>query len=80
MSCGNLLVAGEGGGEGEEGGEEVSVAFPAHCESAVVAEPGDGAFDFPALGAQVFAGLDARPGDPGRDPAFAQEPHVGLEW
>jgi hypothetical protein len=43
------LAAGDSCREGEERGEEVSVALVPESESAVAAEPGDGPFDGPAM-------------------------------
>lgn len=50
----------------------MGVAFVADGEAAVAAEPGDGAFDLPAVAAEAFAGVDAAAGDAGGDAAFAQ--------
>ena len=51
VSCREDLVAGDGGGELEEYEKVVTVAFVADGQSAVAGEPGDGAFDFPAVSA-----------------------------
>ena len=52
-------------GEGEEGAEEAGVAFVAYGQASVSGEPGDGAFDLPAVSAEAFAGVDAAAGDAG---------------
>lgn len=54
------------------------MAFVADRDAAVAAEPGDGAFDLPAVSAEVFAGVDAAAGDAGGDAALAQPGAVGL--
>lgn len=48
-------------------------AFVANGDAAVATEPGDRPFDLPPVAVEPFAGLDALAGDPGRDPAVAQE-------
>ena len=61
-----LLVAGERGGEGEEGGEVGALAFVADAQAAVAEEPGDGAFDLPAVPAEAFLSvldIDSSGGD-----------------
>src|SRR3712207_4450930 len=60
VSGGELLVAGQCGGEGEECGEQPGAAFVALGQSAVAGGPGDRAFDDPAVPAQPGAGLTPR--------------------
>jgi hypothetical protein len=74
VSVGEFLVAGEGCGECEECGEEVAIALVSQGQAAVAAEPGDGAFDDPAVPTQPGRRLDAAAGDAVADPAFAQCP------
>ena len=50
----------------------VAVDFVAQGESAVSGEPGQGAFDFPAVSTEAFAGVDSTAGDAGRDCALTQ--------
>src|SRR5688500_12432431 len=66
-SGGQSLVAGERRGEGEECGEQPGAALVAAGEPAVAGQPGQRAFDDPAVPAELLAGLDAAAGDPGRD-------------
>jgi hypothetical protein len=47
-----LPVADEAAGEGEEGLVDVGAAFVADAETPVVVQPGEGAFDDPALAAE----------------------------
>src|SRR5258708_2963627 len=62
----------EGGRELDEGVVELGSAFPAGRESALVVEPGVGAFDRPALAAQRVA-CTALPG-----PALLGDPRLDL--
>jgi hypothetical protein len=78
VSCGEFLVAGDRRGEGEECGEQVGVAFVADGEAAVAGEPGDGAFDLPAVSAEALVGVDAAAGDARGDAALAQPGPVDL--
>lgn len=74
-----FLVAGEGGGEGEEGAEVVGIAFVSDGESAVTEQPCDRSFDHPTVFAQLLAGLDAFAGDPDGDAAVADpRPQFGV--
>ena len=50
---------------------EVGVALVADGEAAVAGEPGDGAFDLPAVSAEAVAGVDAAAGDARDDAALA---------
>jgi ABC-type lipoprotein export system ATPase subunit len=50
----------------------MSVALVAQGEPTVATEPGDRSFDFPAVGAEPFAGLDAAACDAGGDASFAE--------
>ncbi len=54
-----LLEAGQCGGEGEEAFEGIGAAFVADGQASVTGQPGDAAFDDPAVAAQFLAGLDA---------------------
>ena len=65
VSCGESLVAGEGGGEGGESAVEGALAFVAGGEAAVAGEPGEGAFALPSVAAEAFGGVDAAAGDAG---------------
>jgi hypothetical protein len=67
-----VLVAGEGGGEGEEAEEVAGFAFPSRGQAAVVAEPGETALDDPPVTAQSLRGLDTLSGDLGGDAALAE--------
>jgi hypothetical protein len=67
-----IFLAGECGGEGEEGAEQVGVVFVADGEPVVVEEPGDAAFDDPAILAEGGAGVDACACDAGCDPSVAE--------
>ncbi len=49
-----MLVAGKGGGEGEERAVQVSVAFVAGGQAAVSGKPGDAAFGLLAVPAESF--------------------------
>lgn len=69
---GEFLVAGEGCGEAEEGEEVAALAFVSDGEAAVAEQPGNGAFDLPAVPSESLGRLDAGAGDPDRDAAFAQ--------
>ena len=53
--------------EGEEGPVDVLPTLVADREPAEVAEPGQRAFDHPAVAAQARAGVDALAGDPDLD-------------
>jgi hypothetical protein len=53
VSVGELLVARECCRKGEERGEEVAVTFVSEGQASVAAEPGDGAFDGPAVAAEA---------------------------
>ena len=69
---GELLVADEGAADREECFVDVGAPVVAAGEAALVVQPGDGAFDHPALGSQagaVFGGMlgAAALGDPWRD-------------
>jgi hypothetical protein len=57
----------------------VGVPFVADGEAAVAGEPGDGAFDLPAVSAETVAGVDAAAGDARDDAALAQPCPVGRE-
>ena len=54
-------MADQAAGDGEECFVDVGAAFVAQSESSVLVEPGDGAFDDPALAAEpgAVAGLEA---------------------
>lgn len=74
-----FLVAGECGSEGDEGAEEVGVTFVADGQASVVEQPGDRAFNDPAVFAEFLGGFDAFAGDAGNDPAAAQPvPEFGV--
>ena len=47
--------------------------FVADGDATVSGEPGDGAFDFRAMPAEAFAGVDSTLGDAGDDAALAQQ-------
>ncbi len=67
VSFGEFFVAGEGGGEGEEGVEVGGFAFVAQGQAPVSGQPGDRAFDDPSVLAQCVAGVDAFASDAGDD-------------
>ena len=74
---GELLLADEGAADREECFVDVGATVVAAREAAVVVQPGDAAFDDPALDSEpgaVFGGLlgAAALGDPRRDAASAQ--------
>jgi hypothetical protein len=76
VSCGDLgelLIAVEGGREGEEGGEQAGFAFVAEGQPAVPGQPGDRAFDSPAVAAQPGGRFDAAAGDARDDAPVAEE-------
>src|SRR3954454_13086174 len=72
VSRGELLVAGQRGGQGEECGEQPGRALVADGQPAVAGQPGEGALDDPAMAAQPGAGLDTAAGDARSDPPSAQ--------
>src|SRR5205807_899832 len=74
VSLGEFLVAGEGGGQGQEAAEEVSVAFVAGGQAAVAEQPRHRALDDPAVPAELVGGVDALAGNP-RDDAAPAQPH-----
>ena len=59
-------------GEGEESAVVAGLAFVADGESAVAEQPGDGAFDDPAVSAESIVGLDALTRDADADVAVAE--------
>lgn len=61
----------EGCGEGEECEEVGGFAFVADGKASAAGEPGDRAFDHPAVAAKLVAGLDAFAGDPHLNSAAA---------
>jgi hypothetical protein len=67
-----VVPADQAAGEGEEGFVHVGVAVVADGEAAVAVEPGEGAFDDPAVGAESGAVLALAAGDERFDAAFAQ--------
>ena len=64
--------ADQAAGEGDECFVDVGSAFVAEAESAVLVEPGEGAFDDPALAADAGAVRGALVGDHGSDPLLSQ--------
>src|SRR5207249_8492134 len=66
----------EGAGELDEGEVELGSSFPAGADSAVVVEPGVGAFDWPAFACLGVAGASlagsAAADDPRVDPALGE--------
>jgi hypothetical protein len=75
VSCGEFgefLVAGQRGGEAEEGEEVAAFALVPNSEAAEAEEPGDGAFDLPPVSAESLGRLDAWAGDAGDDATFPQ--------
>src|SRR5512143_4301888 len=72
VSCGELLVAGQGGRQGEERAEQPGGALIAQGQPPVAGQPGEGAFDDPAVPAQPGAGLHPTAGDARGDAASAQ--------
>ena len=69
---GQVLVADEDAGDTEHGQEGGGLAFPAHVQPAVGAQPGDGAFDLVPVPPQALGGLDAGAGQAHPDVAFVQ--------
>ena len=65
-------------GEAEEGFVHVVASFPADAQASEAVQPGDGAFDDPAEGAQAGAVWLAAFGDRGADAALAEEPSVRV--
>jgi len=65
-------VADEAAGDGEEGFVDVGAAFVAQAQAAVLVEPGDGAFDDPALSAEAGAVRAVLAGDQCFDPERSQ--------
>jgi hypothetical protein len=63
--------ADQGGGEVVEGSEDVRPPLVTDREPAEAGEPGQRAFDHPAVPAQAFAALDPAPRDAGDDAALA---------
>lgn len=55
----------------------MGVPFVADSQAAVAGEPGDGAFDLPAVSAEAVAGVDAAAGDARGDAALAEPGSVG---
>lgn len=78
-----LLVAGQGCGEAEEGEEMAALAFVSDGEPAVAEQPGDRPLDLPAVAAEPFAALGSRTRDP-RDQGAAAEtgqcPESEIRW
>jgi hypothetical protein len=64
--------ADEAAGDGDEGFVDVGASFVADAESAVLVEPGEGAFDDPALAAEAGAVWGAAGRDQGCDAALEQ--------
>ena len=64
--------ADEAAGEGEEAFVDVVAAVGADEESAAVVQPGEGAFDDPAVASESGAVLGLATGDLGLDPAGAE--------
>lgn len=62
-----MAPADEGAGEAEECLVDVVADFPADAQAAEPVQPGDGAFDDPALGAEAGAMRCAASGDDGGD-------------
>src|SRR4051794_15810273 len=60
------------GGEMMESLEDVGASLVADRQSTEAAEPGQSAFDDPAMSSQTLAALDAAPGDAIADPSPAQ--------
>ena len=73
-----MPVADEAAGEGEEGLVDVCAAFVADPEASVLVEPGEGAFDHPALLAETGPVLGVAFGDDWSDAAGAKRPSVWL--
>jgi hypothetical protein len=65
--------------EMKECGQDVSAVLVADREAPVGQQPGQGAFDLPALSAQPLAGLQPTAGDPRDDAPAAQRPPAGRE-
>jgi hypothetical protein len=57
--------------------QDVGAALVADGQAAVGQQPGQGAFDLPAVAAQPLAGLHSSAGDPRADPSMAQDPAAG---
>jgi hypothetical protein len=67
-----LLVAGDGSREGEEGQEVAGVTFVAQGQPPVAGQPGERSFDDPPVPAELVTGLDAFAGDADGDAAVAE--------
>ena len=52
--------------------EDIGASLIADSQPAEAAEPGQGAFDDPAIPSQALAALDTTPGNPIADPSFGQ--------
>jgi hypothetical protein len=64
-----LLVAGKGGGQAEEGEEVGALPLVPDGEAAVAEQPGDGPLDLPAVSTEPLTGLDARTRDARDEPS-----------
>jgi hypothetical protein len=74
-----VVVADERAPEGEEGLVDVGAAVVATCEPAVVVQPGEGALDDPALGADAGAVHRGRLGGPALGDARLDPPSLELQ-
>src|SRR4051812_21095100 len=67
----DVSEADRGASEDQEGEVDVVAALVADDQAAATGDPGQGAFDHPAVPPQAFAALDPASGDPGDDAAPA---------
>src|SRR3954454_700938 len=67
----DVSEADRGASEDREGEVDVVAALVADDQAAATGDPGQGAFDHPAVPPQAFAALDPASGDPGDDAAPA---------
>jgi hypothetical protein len=74
-----LLVAGQGGGQAEEGEEVRTLSFVSDGAAAAAEEAGGRPFDLPAVPTEAFAGLDAGPRDARDEPAQPILPRARRE-
>lgn len=70
-SFASFFVAGQGGGQAEEGEDVRPLSFVSDGEASVAEEPSDRPFELPAVPTEAFAGIDAGPRDARDEPALA---------
>ena len=65
-------MADEHAAQGEEGLVDVGAPLVAHAQATKAVEPGEGALDYPAVGAKTLRTVLPAPGDAGDDPTRSQ--------